>query len=551
MQFVTLEHPGGPDVGPAVVDYLRRRLQIDQEWLVQEQRSFEWWAHRLRQRVWAEPVRSSGGHDVVRVQAECDLLRGVQDRDAAVELANELNADAGLDALVFVPERAEVVSRLSCVMHENVLWLAQLLAIAVAHQVGLAESRADQLAAILGGEVATSSHPESGRRPEPDEMLNIVPSLAAEAVDVPLGRADYEDVAEQLRQVVLASPGDTGFTAEVPFWGATPAVAAMALDQPGPETALVTVSEDEVLPRNALGAAARLGSGLVVRLRLPVDASDLGELEAGNRLNRSQTEDWSPAHLMGAWHVENETVAFASFVPGYLLAAIPSSSRPGLLVNVTLWMGALAGWARAVLTDTPAGEDATDEGMPAVLEQELYAMMSEPDAGGRRRRAADLAESAAHLLGADHAITLGARAVVGSTYLDVGENATGLPLLQDALPGIERALGGGHPFTLFVKGNLGLALVRTGRARDAIPMLEQVRSGGRLDEAPRAQWLMFERHLAYAYYVSGRKPEARTLAKRVMAEYEDHFGKGHPETENARRTLAFRHSILRRVFGFD
>ena len=45
------------DVGPQVIDYLFRSLQIDPKWSIRESRKFTWWGHRLAQKVWADPVR--------------------------------------------------------------------------------------------------------------------------------------------------------------------------------------------------------------------------------------------------------------------------------------------------------------------------------------------------------------------------------------------------------------------------------------------------------------------------------------------------------------
>src|SRR6266446_10020727 len=63
------------DVGPEVIDFLYRSMQIDPEWSIREPRAFAWWGHRLAQRVWAEPVRHSDGYAVVRIVAETNLLR--------------------------------------------------------------------------------------------------------------------------------------------------------------------------------------------------------------------------------------------------------------------------------------------------------------------------------------------------------------------------------------------------------------------------------------------------------------------------------------------
>jgi len=89
------------DIGRAVLDFLFEAMKIDGAWSVRGPRSFEWWGQRLAQRVWAEPVRSSYDHHLVRVHAATAVLRDVRDTpDTRARLA-ATNMFMSLSALVW------------------------------------------------------------------------------------------------------------------------------------------------------------------------------------------------------------------------------------------------------------------------------------------------------------------------------------------------------------------------------------------------------------------------------------------------------------------
>jgi len=43
------------DAGLWIADRVGHSMSLDRAWTIQKERGFEWWAHDLKQRVWADP----------------------------------------------------------------------------------------------------------------------------------------------------------------------------------------------------------------------------------------------------------------------------------------------------------------------------------------------------------------------------------------------------------------------------------------------------------------------------------------------------------------
>ncbi len=347
------------DVGPQVLTFLFDALKIDDAWALREPRSFTWWAHRLEQRVWAEPARSSYDHDVVRVHAATALLRGVPDTaDVRARLA-AINRFMSLGALV--PSRTGdriILHSAACFHAQNVAWLQPLFLAAVGIQVADAHIKADELARLLGGEPDVSVHPRSGARGEPDEILSVIATVIAPggADASPWTEGDFKATSEMRpRPWVLATSGAAGMTAEFPFTGDRPAGMA-----PGPETALLTVSSTERHPQ--------LGSGLLLRLQLPFNVSKERGVDLSWMLNALETTSETNAHRLGAWCLgpappgrpDARSITFVSFVPAV-------AYRKGLLDVLATDMAIRTRWAAHALL----GEGRTKASTPEEFAEAL------------------------------------------------------------------------------------------------------------------------------------------------------------------------------------
>jgi hypothetical protein len=197
-------------------------------------------------------------------------------------------------------------------------------------QVADAHIKADGLARLLGGEPDVSNHPSSEHRQEPDDMLGLIASLFAPrgAGVSPWTEADFTAAADmQARPWVLATAGSTGLTAEFPFISDVPAAIAGCT-----ETALLTASSTERHPQ--------LGSGLLLRLQLPINFPKDCGAEAAVTLNLLEAAKRTDAHTLGAWCLgpdlgdrgDQHSVNFVSFVPA-------AAYRRGLLEVLALDMG--------------------------------------------------------------------------------------------------------------------------------------------------------------------------------------------------------------------
>ncbi len=323
------------DVGPQVLDYLFRSLRIDVQWSVRESRKFTWWGHRLAQRVWADAVRMDEGYAVVRVHAETDFLKDVPKTQRTFERVSAFNAfGVSMSAFVFQPEDQRLTMHCAADFHaENVQWLSVLFSAAVAIQAADAHIKVDRAATLLGARADESHHLLSGRRKEPDDMLNVIEALFAPEGRGPstFGKEDFASAqAMEPSPWVMANGNDSGMTAEFPFPGCMP------------PTALLKVCAEERHPQ--------FGNGVLFVLQLPVSLRKVNAEELANKLNCAETLEWTRCHYFGGWCKDpDRNLAFVSFIPSTL-------RRCGLLENLLYSMAHRARWSNEFL--------ASEKGIP-------------------------------------------------------------------------------------------------------------------------------------------------------------------------------------------
>src|SRR6266550_6885682 len=163
------------DIGPQVLNDVRRQLQVDDQWVVTEPQSFTWWGHRLRQKVAAEKATTRGGLGIVKIWAETDLLIDVPNESKVEGLVGVLNSAAALNTLVWRPNERRLSLRCASYIYSDIQgWMTGMFCSAVAMQIAEAEGRAESLQKLFGGRIHSSAHPTSGVRQEPDDMLNVL-----------------------------------------------------------------------------------------------------------------------------------------------------------------------------------------------------------------------------------------------------------------------------------------------------------------------------------------------------------------------------------------
>lgn len=334
------------DVGPEVVDFLFSSMGVDARWSLREARSFSWWGHRFAQRVWADPSQISLGSEVVRVHTTTAVLKGIPD---SIELQSKLavlNRLASLSALIWSKDGDRLSLHASATFHaENVGWLKSLFLAVAGIQVADAHLKADALAKILGGEVDASSHPHSGPRALPDEILTVIGTTFAPAGarPSPFTEEDFRAAAEMTpRPWVMVFSDASGVGGQLPFSGSTPAGIGNAL-----ETALLDIRADQRHPQ--------LGSGALLTLKLPIDFNEREASSAACALNQMETSELVGPHALGAWTTaptapgQPPALAYCCFLPA-------SIYKPGLVAAMAMAMAVRTRWVAGLyLRDKGAG----------------------------------------------------------------------------------------------------------------------------------------------------------------------------------------------------
>ena len=333
------------DPGLRVVRDVFEQLQIDDAWSVGEERGFRWWPHRRSQHVWADPPVRDGHLTVSLVHAEAEFLIGAYGADLPPRgIDAHLGVMAGslsLHGVVRDGDRVQLHAT-AFVHEENQEWVSPLFQMATLIQATNAELRAPHQAELLGLVPATSEHPISGARPEPDEMLEALDSLASREV---WGDAEeYAAIAQALgARGLLSTAGEDGLTVEFPVGpDGGPSIT-------GGRSNLLTVAAE---PRD-------MGHGIRLTLRLrdwprenqqlfPIDLNSLERHWSREdnpqlfppELNSLEAQGLSHAHLLGSWAIEGDGHAvphFTSWVPNVLY-------RPGVLMNLVVAMGVRSRW---------------------------------------------------------------------------------------------------------------------------------------------------------------------------------------------------------------
>lgn len=184
-----------------------------------------------------------------------------------------------------------------------------------------AHSRARALAEVLHGEAAVSSHPASGERPQPDDILGV-----PEQVIAATGKESSHFVGPLTQGLeaflkewfFLGSADSDGMTCEVPFTGSSPALAEVALGvapHRPPETCLVRIFSDVEHPD--------YGHGALLVMMLPVNFPEEQAATVANQLNLLEATTEIPTQLLGAWCLDPTSepkthIAFNAFLPNIL-----------------------------------------------------------------------------------------------------------------------------------------------------------------------------------------------------------------------------------------
>jgi hypothetical protein len=274
------------DIGTNALEKLFSDFLIDDEWSTREERAFSWIGHRLKQTVTAGKLFDDDGILLSRLTASTVIAREVKasEEDVFRHLAR-LNRHAIGSAYSYDPGEREISSTAIAYVHdETAAWRPQQFGVFTISQLCIAEGEADYIANKCDGSLAVEAHPTNGFRGVRDDMLSVLDATFARDGSGPSRYRDkfeFEAIAEMTKQTdKLASLGgsESGVAIEIPF---------------GNFTSLAFVATDE--PHR------RAGSGLVVRLHLPTDATPDEADRISAVLNRAEHSGYSAATHYGAW----------------------------------------------------------------------------------------------------------------------------------------------------------------------------------------------------------------------------------------------------------
>lgn len=328
------------DAGLELVREIRERMEIDDEWSCSDPDGFRWWGYNLMQRVWAEPPHDSFGTKAQCVHAGTTILENVPDTEETRLVLSTLNTHADMSALVYSPDASTVSLHSTVYVHNDSLgWLTKLFGHAVALQAAKSSKSAEAFQQAFGGEIASSSHPTSGPRQTPDDMLDVIEEmyLPTGAEPCRYTTADFEQALQfSPRPWVLASGGKDGLVAEFAFSSDKPAMLASVLNEPIGTAMLQALVHTH----------PQLGSGLLLLLRLPCGFEEGEEMRLAQQLNEAESREWAATHFLGAWCMApSGGLTFVSFLPS-------ATYQPSLLINLLLSTYVRVKWVKKYLDNT-------------------------------------------------------------------------------------------------------------------------------------------------------------------------------------------------------
>lgn len=317
-----------PDPGLDAVRFVYEHMKIGPEWSVRDERGFTWWGLRLAQRVWAEHPIQEEGRTVCRVHAEADFLRSFPDDDVSIALIGETARRATLSGLVPRENGALRFWSSACVDEANYAWVRHVFSASVALAACEAEDSADAMGFSLRAHPEISAHPESGRRAERDDMLNLARALPETDATHPgwIDQSEFVAIGDEIigRAGCLPTVEPLSLRAEIPF-GPRGGYSAS-----GGVFSRLEVSTRECHPR--------IGCGALLRLHLPFRLGFEEQARLALDLNLLERSSYPRCHSFGSWCPDRGPgPVYAAFAPATL-------RQEDLLLGLVRSMIARAQW---------------------------------------------------------------------------------------------------------------------------------------------------------------------------------------------------------------
>ncbi len=310
------------DLGLEIVHFIHQSLRADAEWCVDAgERGFTWWAGEFAQHVWAEESNFYNSTATFKVHAETDLVRG-QGRAARLEppLMSAMR-NTSLCGVVYDQEKDVYRLHSSAYLHaDNLDAMKRLMSAETVLQLDEANRLAHHAAHSLQAVPAISEHPQHGLRSQPSPMARAAELFFRPQGQGPsrwLGQPEWKQTEWAMEREAETFKSDhKGELTATYYW-------------PGGDKAVLSVSAGTPHPF--------LGSGLTMKLCLPVSMDHEQSAHRAVELNSRERSDWMRSHFLGSWCFDDSKFEFECFVPN-------TSYNADLLLTLVTSMSIRAQW---------------------------------------------------------------------------------------------------------------------------------------------------------------------------------------------------------------
>src|SRR5438552_4322822 len=114
-------------VGVDVIDQIFNAMGIDDDRSVRNSRAFQWWGHRLVQKVSAAPPDLIDSFAITRLACSTRLAVEVPESEFTYKALAALNALGTMSPLIYDPTNSSVTMALVSYLHEDNLWWTKVL----------------------------------------------------------------------------------------------------------------------------------------------------------------------------------------------------------------------------------------------------------------------------------------------------------------------------------------------------------------------------------------------------------------------------------------
>lgn len=306
-------------------------LKIDAEWCAAQPDGFDWWPHDLRQRVRLRRLEAATPEEAgVLLTVETDIVRSVPLEEASTyEVLNRANQAHELSILA-LGEDGVVRLRFALRIFEDIYpWASKWAVWLSACQVADSADLADYLLRSIPTAVrASTGHPENGRRPDVDSIVDVRDFLGQQSRDL-ADAMPVQAIAEGLSLVTgaRAEPLPSGGFAVDQKWQVDFELEARWAKRGQLRTIASVIDSPEYGPSVAV---------LTWPAYAPPPELALSLCMALNDISR---EDWVRGSVIGTWTAQEseDAVAVRTVLPAAMCATSGVEDLAASIANVAIY----------------------------------------------------------------------------------------------------------------------------------------------------------------------------------------------------------------------